>query len=308
MKNTILKKKTANDIDHRVARVLRGLGNPEPPLRLRDVRELLKLDLAYYTGDDDGLFRDSISKLTIAGKQVLKRPSILWDAIRKFDLRSLYLLDQKRIMLDRNVPNLKQRWNESHEIGHSLIPWHEDSMLGDTAFTLSRHCHVQMEADANFAAGQLLFLRDRFSTEANDHEPSLDVIRKLNRRFGNTISSTLWRFIEMSHSDLQMVGMISVHPHESRHPANFNPSNPCRHFIQSPAFARQFSRISERAVFDLITRYCGNQGGGPLGEAELMLTDDNGEDHVFFFETFFNRYDALTLGVYVRPHTFPITV
>ena len=31
-----------------------------------------------------------------------------------------------------------------------------------------------------------------------------------------------------------------------------------------------------------------------------MLTDDGGKRHVFAFETFFNQYEALTLGVYRR--------
>ena len=43
-KNRFLSDKTARDIDERVERVLRGLGDPEPPLRLEDVRELLNLD------------------------------------------------------------------------------------------------------------------------------------------------------------------------------------------------------------------------------------------------------------------------
>ena len=42
-KNRFLSEKTAHDIDARVERVLKGLGNPEPPLRLEDVRHLLKL-------------------------------------------------------------------------------------------------------------------------------------------------------------------------------------------------------------------------------------------------------------------------
>lgn len=37
-KNKIISDKTAQDIDRRVARVINGLGNPEPPLRLEDVR------------------------------------------------------------------------------------------------------------------------------------------------------------------------------------------------------------------------------------------------------------------------------
>ena len=38
-RNRVLSAKTAKDIDERVERVLRGLGHPEPPLRLKDVRE-----------------------------------------------------------------------------------------------------------------------------------------------------------------------------------------------------------------------------------------------------------------------------
>jgi hypothetical protein len=44
--------------------------------RLDHVRELLKLDRAYYCTTDDGVLRETVSKLTIAGIQVLKRPKI----------------------------------------------------------------------------------------------------------------------------------------------------------------------------------------------------------------------------------------
>jgi hypothetical protein len=47
--------------------------------------------------------------------------------------------------------------------------------------------------------------------------------------------------------------------------------------------------------------YRGSQGGGLLGAAQLILTDDNGDQHRLIFETFFNRYDAPTLGVYSGP-------
>jgi len=64
---------------------------------------------------------------------------------------------------------------------------------------------------------------------------------------------------------------------------------------------RCFGQWSEAELFTHVAAYCGAQGGGPLGEAELILTDDNDDRHRFHFETFFNQYDALTLGRYVRP-------
>lgn len=59
--------------------------------------------------------------------------------------------------------------------------------------------------------------------------------------------------------------------------------------------------MPEKDLFGAVAGYCGSQGGGPLGDSELILTDDNGDQHRFYFETFFNRYDALTLGTYLKP-------
>lgn len=57
-----------------------------------------------------------------------------------------------------------------------------------------------------------------------------------------------------------------------------------------------------------VARYCGAQRGGPLGADVLTLKDDDGEHHGFFFETFYNGYDALTVGKYLRPVRASISV
>ncbi len=300
-KNRLLSSKTAQDIDHRVERVLKGLGNPEPPLRLEDVRHLLKLDRRFYTAQDTSVAQEAISRIRVATIQIYQRPTLVLDAIKNFSLKALYLPDRKRILLDGDVPEKKHRWNEAHEIGHSLIPWHDDIMHGDNAHTVSTDCHEQVEAEANFAAGRMLFLQERFIEEARALEPTLATVRQLHGKFGNTLSTTLYRFVELVGQDLPIVGMITDHPHVSRRPANHNASKPCRHFIQSPAFASRFGRMPEKDVFGAVVGYCGSQSGGPLGNSELILTDDNGDQHRFYFETFFNRYDALTLGVYLKP-------
>lgn len=132
-KSPILRPRTAQDIDGRIDRVLRGLGNPEPPLSLDQVRELLKLDRAFYTADDPTIVREVISRIRVATIQVAQRPMLLVDAIKKWSLQALYVPDRKRILLDASLPQKKHRWNEAHEIGHSLIPWHDDVMHGDKA-------------------------------------------------------------------------------------------------------------------------------------------------------------------------------
>lgn len=306
-KNLRLRARTAHDIDERIERVLRGLGLPEPPLRLEEVRELLKLDREFYTADDPSLVREVVSRIRVATVQVAQRPMLLLDAIRKWSLQALYVPDRKRILLDASLPEKKHRWSEAHEIGHSLIPWHDDVMHGDNRHTLLPQCQAQIEAEANFAAGRLLFLRDRFTVEAHDLPVTIASIQALNVTFGNTISSTLWRFVETVGAERPMVALISCHPHPALRPADFNALQPCRHCIQSPAFAARFAQVSERALFEAVSGYCNAKNGGPIGSAEVTLRDDNGNDHLFLFESFYIRYrppgvgEALTLGVHVRP-------
>lgn len=50
MQNIILQPSIRQKIDKRVDKILHDLDMPEPPLRLDDVRELLRLDLGYYQG------------------------------------------------------------------------------------------------------------------------------------------------------------------------------------------------------------------------------------------------------------------
>jgi hypothetical protein len=61
-------------------------------------------------------------------------------------------------------------------------------------------------------------------------------------------------------------------------------------------------------VFDALQQYCSKAKGGPLGEAEVILKDVNGTPHVFWFETFYNRHEALTLAYYVKEHRVIIAV
>lgn len=304
MKNVFLRERTAQDINELVAKLLRDLGNPGPPLNLDAVRELLRLDRQYYSSTEDGALREVAHRLKVAGKQVLARPALLVDAIKKWDLRALYLPDGKRILIDRNLPDAKKRWSEGHEVGHSIIPWHLDTMLGDNKLTLTPACHEQIENEANFAAGQLLFFQKAFVRDARDLVAGIDAVTTLKKRYGNTITTTLWRYVEQSEEP--MVGAISCHPH--RPPPEFDPANPFRYFVGSRSFQERFSKIREVDLFKEIRNYSSNRRGGPLGASELILADDAGVKHLFRFETFFNQHEALTLGIYQRAHALVIAV
>jgi len=137
LRNSFLKDRTARDIDQQVGKALRDLGSPEPPLKIEHVHELLRLDRKYYSSSDDGVLQEVAHRLKVAGKQILRRPTLLLDVVRKLDLKALYLPDSKRILIDKELHHMKQRWGEANEIGHDIIPWHQGLMLGDTKATLA---------------------------------------------------------------------------------------------------------------------------------------------------------------------------
>jgi hypothetical protein len=120
------------------------------------------------------------------------------------------------------------------------------------------------------------------------------------------MTSTLWRYVEQLGVQQPMVGLVTVHPH--RLPDDHDPAAPCKYFIESPAFRKRFGSVAEVEVFDALQQYCSDARGGPLGSAEVILRDMNGMPHVFWFETFFNRYEALTLAFHVREHNLVVSV
>lgn len=310
MAATTIRNGTVADINKSVEKVLRGLGNPGPPLDLRLVRELLKLDRQYYSTTDTGLLGDTLHKMKVAGKQVLQRPTILLDAIAKFSIKALYLPDQKRILLDESLPPLKHRWNEAHEISHDLLPWHNGMMFGDTEHTLSRTCHDAIEAEANYAAGRLLFLGDQFCEMAEGTSSDFSTIQGLSKSFGNTLTSTMWRYIEMAPDHAPMFGTVSCHPHPSKRLPNIGVPNECRYFIKSKAFGERFANVTGAQIFSLLEQFCCGKSGGILGVESYAIPDDNNERHEFRLETFFNRYEALTVGAYISPekHMFSLGI
>jgi hypothetical protein len=298
IKNRFLEARTVRDIDAQVTKILRGLGNPKGPIVLDDVRALLELDRQYYSSTNDGLLREMVSKAKIAGKQVLSRPTLILDVVRKFDLKAFWVPDRKRIMIDEAQPKPKWRWNETHEIIHSVVPWHAGAMMGDTEYSLTPECHEQVEAEANYGAGRLLFLQGVFDQFVRSSRPCFELVQDTQKEFGNTLTTSFWRLVETL--DIPALGVVGKHPHHDRRV--IDPAQPFRYFIRSRKFLEQFSSITEVDTLEMIRSYCSWKKRGPLGGKELVLTDDNGEEHVFLFETFSNTHDVLTLITFIKHH------
>lgn len=277
--------------------MLQGLDYPEPPLKLEHVRDLLKLDLKYYSSTNPSIIGEFVSKLTVAGKQIRMRPQLLFEAVMQLNIKALFVLDGKRILIDESQPVLKHRWNETHEISHTIIPWHQDVMYGDTEQSLSPAYREELEAEANYGGGQLLFLGERFIAESRDSQTTISQVQQLAKRYGNTITSTLWRHVEASVTPT--IALVSGHPVYEFNP--IAPAEVCKHTIYSPAFIEQFGPYEGALLMAAIRQYCrSGKKRGPLGSGELIIPDKNSGRHVFEFETFHNSHQAISLGSYVK--------
>jgi hypothetical protein len=184
--------------------------------------------------------------------------------------------------------------SKGHEIGHSIIPWHQQFLFGDNQFILDPTCHAQVETEANHATSQLLFLQERFVSEARDVDLNWDTIKRFSKRYGNTMTTTLW-LVEDRRPDHPVVGLISRHP-KHKEIGSGGTGTPVRHFIYSQAFGGQFSRTSSTIVFEILKSYVTWQTKGPVGDADVFLMDDNGHRRSFRFSSFSNSHDVLTFG------------
>jgi hypothetical protein len=281
------------DIEKLVAKILRDLGNPDPPLNLQQVRELLSVDIKYYSSADVGLFKEFAHRIKIANKQLIARPGLLLDVLKKANLAGLWLPDNRRIFIDERQPKPKHRWIEAHEITHSYVPWHAEFLLGDDELTLNPECHEIIEAEANFGAGNLLFLGRRFAREARDMPDGFDAIKNLKTRYGNTLTSTFWRFVEDRTPDRTVFGLISRHPRHS-FIGTADEGEDVHHFIGSKAFRERFSRTSASDIYAIVGRLATWKKAGPVFKGVEVLFDDNGQAKEFVFEGFCNSYDLLT--------------
>jgi Zn-dependent peptidase ImmA (M78 family) len=301
MKNIQVDTRTSRDIDERIDRIHRDIGYVDGKVLLPEVRDLLRLDLHYYRADDSNILDEVVHKLKVGAKQIILRPTLLIDAVRKFDLSALFVPDRKRILIDASVHDLKKRWYESHEIAHSIVPWHADYMLGDDRTTLAQDCHEQIEAEANYGASRLLFPQAPFLDASSSSDLSIAFVRELAKHFGNTITSTLWRCIEQSNE--VAFATIGDHP---RHPQEGKPK--IEYFVRSELFEKQLSRVGEADIWAWLQTYCAYRKTGPLGSSEIVLPDDNGEPQVFLFESFSNGYSVLTLAKKLRSSALVVTV
>lgn len=283
--------RTARDINDYVGRVLDGAGQLAPPVQIESVLAHLQIDRTFYDLTDPGLLRRFEHRLRVGQHQLIALIR------RKVKLAAVWLPDEDRMLVDGALPDPKKRWASFHDATHRILPWHREMYLGDTAQTLDPGYQQVLEEEANYGGSALMFAGPHFTREALDTAAAWKTVPRLAKRYGASLTTTLRRYVEHG-PDRALVAIVSSPPWEL-----LPEGQPTyhRHVVCSARFAREFGRTPAAVLGALVERHVSYRHGGMVGDDTCSLVDDREQAHEFRLETFYNKYDCLTLLSHQRP-------
>ncbi len=209
----------------------------EPPLDINEIIDHLNIYFGYYNLEDPSLKDEIWHKLHI-GLTKAK------DILGKISLKGLWLPTSNKILLDVDLPNSKKKWTTAHEIIHKLLPTHRIILLGDTAETLDPEYHDMMESEANYGASSLIFLGEVFTEEAHSYSPSFKSIQDLSKRYRNSLTTTLRRYVEYGYLE-PICGLIS------KPLWDLTSNGSCRYYFKSESFITQFANVKKEELLEI---------------------------------------------------------
>lgn len=298
-----------NDINEHIARLLRDLEDPEPPLKLEEVRAQQKLDLTYYSKSNLDLLDEMAHRAKMAGQQISSSAKNMRDIVSEYGLKGLLMLKEgeKKIYIDDDVVPLKRRFVIAHEILHDLLPWHRSLLIGDNESTLNPTFHQAMEAEANYGGRRLIFLGDQFQREALDCAFEWKTITQFKDRYKNTLTTTLWHMVCERDPSHPAFGLISRHPYHGGICPKAGNDN-VAYFPRSQGLIERFPGLNHDIAYSAVVQHAGTRKSGPVGHGESIFYDANGEAHIFEIYSFCNTYDLLTYGIYRKPYVGNVSV
>jgi hypothetical protein len=105
--------------------------------------------------------------------------------------------EERTLFLDERQALPRRRFTEAHELAHALLPWHEAVLREDTEAELFRPVAAAIEAEANAAAGLLIFQGKRFAARVAAAGPcGIEAALELAREHGASRHATLHHYAQ----------------------------------------------------------------------------------------------------------------
>ncbi|MBE0011674.1 ImmA/IrrE family metallo-endopeptidase [Arthrobacter sp. AET 35A] len=171
-------------------------------LRKADVLDVVPVPLDIVT-DALGLTKEDLFDV---GLETM--PDKMKRAAAKFSGLILGALSKEKVLyINSSETGPRSRFTQAHELGHESLPWHSAFFYVDDKTTLDPSTKLELEAEANAFAAELLFGLDRFETEADAYAPSLGVPLQLSNRFGVSRHAALRRYAQTSRHAVALITM-----------------------------------------------------------------------------------------------------
>lgn len=199
---------------------------------------------------------------------------------------------ERTVFIDTSEPEPRQLFTDGHEAMHAICEWHGEALKLDNEDSLFREVRAQIEAEANFGAGHLIFQGGRFHRRALEDQVSIRTPMVLAREYGASRHAALHHYVD-EHPDT--VGLLVA----GRYPY-CDGTLPIWRSVESREFLRRFGRLRHLLPDG---RLVINDNSAPLAEViqasrtaldppstVVGIPDGDGSKIPFVAEAFFNGH------------------
>lgn len=207
------------------------------------------------------------------------------------------VFSEKTIYVDRQnqiVP--RANFTEAHEIGHVLLPWHEDAFRIDDERQLFYETHEELESEANYVAAHLIFQGHRYHERALEDRVSIATPIELADVYRASLHASIRYYVER-HPDPVAVLVAGRY-------TQYDGTLPIWTSFESPSFFEQYGRFvgqlpGARLAVDgdlPLSKIAASVRESPEIVSEtIALIDLDGESKRFLAEGFFNQYSVFIM-------------
>lgn len=207
---------------------------------------------------------------------------------------------ERVILVDQSQRAPRVLFTDSHETIHALCAWHEKALFLDTTETLFRNALAQIEREANYGAGHLIFQGARFHRRALREQVSLRTPLALAGEYGASGHATAHFYVE-EHPDALALLFTGLRPKRDG-------SLPIWQSVESAEFRRRFGSL--RGLLPPGQLAVEADEPGPLVEivrrsrletdppsTAIRLPDRGGSEHRFVAEAYCNQHVHMILVI-----------
>lgn len=206
---------------------------------------------------------------------------------------------ERSIYLSAGLTAGQSKFTHAHELGHAVIPWHEQAYFSDDLFTLAPETRQELEAEANCFASELIFQSRDFLERSTSAALGLQTAIDLAGYYDTSIHSTVRHYVE---ENRYSCGLIVFGRYPDRSGGLVRPK--VRATVESTRFERGHGRLEDCLPLDLsggvlplagdVMRVLQGQVIDTVTRGDCALTTFRGVT-LMRYEVFFNQYSVFAL-------------